>query len=629
MQNSNYTEIVNQIKDKLDIVDIVQNSVVLKKNGANYWGLCPFHNEKTPSFSVNPQKQIYKCFGCGEGGDVFSFIMKTQGLSFSEIIKEYAQKFGIDLPNNFSSSKDLTDKKNIIVKALSKASEIYSNNLLDNPEGKKAFDYLIKRGINQDIIQEYNLGFSLNDYQGLQNEIDKSKYSDDILEAAGLIIKKENKPGFVDRFRNRIMIPIYNESGEIIAFGARAIEENQNPKYLNSPDTIVYNKSKILYGIYQAKNSIKSEDKVIIMEGYFDVISTQANGIKNCVASCGTSLTLDHIKLISKYSASRRIYLSFDTDTAGQKAANRGSTIIKEALSGLGEIKQYEQSFKSLNTNTDYNQDKYSCEIRVISPLEGKDPDEFIRENGVEAYRKYIESAPLLIDYQVNSILKEKKENLSIQEKLQIINKLIPILKEINNKIVRSEYIEKISKELSINQAALEKELLDIDENRDNFKKKSSQIVKKSSNILEKTQKNLLSICLMECNTLNIQQLINIMQNVTFYDENLIDIKNTIDKLSCEVNNVNELVENLYSIYAQDIKKKNLITDLIYWSEKFKGLSDNDFLNVINESIKKLKDFELKKVKIQMKKEYSNISNEKDAIAYQMKMLKMMKTGDI
>lgn len=629
MQNSNYTDIVNQIKDKLDIVDIVQNSVVLKKNGSNYWGLCPFHNEKTPSFSVNPQKQIYKCFGCGEGGDVFSFIMKTQGLSFSEVIKEYAQKFGIELPNNFSGSKDLTDKKNIIVKALSTASKIYSKNLSDNPEGKKALDYLIKRGINQDIIQKYNLGFSLNDYQGLQNEIDKSKYSDEILEAAGLIIKKENKPGFIDRFRNRIMIPIYNESGEIIAFGARAIEENQNPKYLNSPDTIVYNKSKILYGIYQAKNSIKTEDKVIIMEGYFDVISTQANGIKNCVASCGTSLTLDHIKLISKYCASRRIYLSFDTDTAGQKAANRGSIIIKETLSGLGEIKQYEQSFKALNTSTDYNQDKYACEIRVISPLEGKDPDEFIRENGVEAYRKYIDSAPLLIDYQVNSILKEKKENLSVQEKLQIINKLIPILKEINNKIVRSEYIEKISKELSINQAALEKELLDIDENRDSFKKKTSQIVKKSSNILEKTQKNLLSICLMECNTLNIQQLINIMKNVTFYDENLIDIKNTIDKLSCEVNNVNELVENLYSIYAQDIKKKNLITDLIYWSEKFKGLSDNDFLNVINESIKKLKDFELKKVKVQMKKEYSNISNEKDAIAYQMKMLKMMKTGDI
>ena len=209
------------------------------------------------------------------------------------------------------------------------------------------------------IRKKYKLGFALNEYEGVQKKLSHIKH--EILKDSGLIIEREQHSNSIDRFRNRIMIPVFNEMGEIVAFGARAIEEKQSPKYLNSPDTIVYNKSKILYGLYHAKEAIKEEDGVVIMEGYFDVISAQMAGVKNCVASCGTSLTLDHVKLMSKYTPSKRIYMAFDLDKAGKMATKRNANIIKEAFGLLGEIKQYDESYTTLNN------DKYVCELRVIN----------------------------------------------------------------------------------------------------------------------------------------------------------------------------------------------------------------------------------------------------------------------
>ena len=287
MVNKTYTEAVDEIRNKLDILDVVQSRVVLKKRGANYWGCCPFHNEKTPSFCVSPQKGIFKCFGCGEGGDAITFLMKINNQSFGEVIKDLASQFGIELPAFKGDSKQYSEEKQEIKDILSKACDYFHDNLLNLPEAQSARDYLEKRGITKEIINEYKIGYSKKGYLDLQTHF-KSEFTPIVMEKSGLTVKTE-KGDTVDRFRNRIMIPIKDEAGQVIAFGARAIEANQNPKYLNSPDTVLYNKSRILYGIDVAKNKMIQDDFVVIMEGYFDVISAQAAGLKNAVASCSRS----------------------------------------------------------------------------------------------------------------------------------------------------------------------------------------------------------------------------------------------------------------------------------------------------------------------------------------------------
>lgn len=624
MQNNDYMRVIEQIKDKLDIVDVISESLILKKTGNNYWGLCPFHNEKTPSFCVNPQKQIYKCFGCGEGGDVFSFIMKTTGASFNDIIKEYALKFGIELPITFNKTYDNKDKKKEIYKVLNEASELYCDMLLNSKVGIKAYEYLKSRQIDDEIIKKYKLGFALNEYDGIQKKL--SYIKTEILKDAGLIIERERNSSLIDRFRNRIMIPVFNEMGEVVAFGARAIEEKQSPKYLNSPDTIVYNKSKILYGLYQAKESIKEEDGVVIMEGYFDVISAQMAGIKNCVASCGTSLTLDHVKLMSKYTPSKRIYMAFDLDKAGKMATNRNANIIKESFRVLGEIKQYDESYTTLNNN------KYVCELRVINLPDGKDPDEFIRQYGAKEYKKQILNAPLFIDYQLNTILSQKRDNMTPQEKTTIVKQLIKVLSEINNEIILYEYIKISAKTLDIKEESLYNELKKNSVYEEVNYEEMQRNVKKTPNIEKKAQKNLLSVFIMDENVLTLNELSVIMKDVNFSDEILKQIKNTIDKLACKVNNVSELQERLYIEYAQNNEIKNILSDLVYLSESYKELSEKDLLGIIYENINKIKTSETKQLIADLKKEYALANDDEAKRRCQLRIqeqIKIMRTGEI
>ena len=288
-------EVISEIKNRLDIVEVVSEQVILKKNGNHYWGLCPFHKEKTPSFSVNPQLGIYKCFGCGEGGDALSFIMKTKNLEFMDVIKDLAQKFGIEIPATFKQNEGAKDLKEQMMLACEKAAIFYHDLLINHKseEIKIATDYLTDRSISREIIDKFTLGLAPKSYTTLY-EILKKDFSDDVLEKAGLILKSKEGKGYIDRFRGRIIIPIQNENGEYVAFGARALSSEQSPKYLNSADSLIYNKSKLLYGLYTAKNAIKENDGVILMEGYFDVISAQAHGVENVVGVCGTALTSDH-----------------------------------------------------------------------------------------------------------------------------------------------------------------------------------------------------------------------------------------------------------------------------------------------------------------------------------------------
>ncbi len=622
-QEKTYAEVVDEIRSRLDILEVVQSRVVLKKRGANYWGCCPFHHEKTPSFCVNVQKGIFKCFGCGEGGNAITFLMKINNQSFTEVIQDLAQQFGIELPHIKGQNKEYIEEKKKIKEAVSKACEYYYENLKKN---KEALAYLEKRGIGENIIDTYKLGFSLKGYSDLQNHF-KSLYTPVILEKAGLTVKTE-KGEVVDRFRNRIMIPIRDEAGEVIAFGARAVEANQKPKYLNSPDTVLYNKSRILYGIDVAKDEMIKEDYCVIMEGYFDVISAQAAGLKNAVASCGTALTVDHVKLIAKYSKSRKIYLAFDTDAAGLKATQRSTDVIKEAFEGLGNIKIFDQSYNSVND------DKYTCEIRVIAPFDSKDPDEYIREYGIEQYKNYILKAPLLIDFELEQILKDYRHDLSPTDKLAIVKKIMPLIEEIPNNIVQNEYIKLVSDRINVDEMALIKEI-----NRSKLYKKPvnvgiDEIVTKSSNIYEKAQKNLLSLFLTGESNTDENYLIQTIKNVNFIDKNLNIIKEAIDKLSCQINNdVEKLIQSLYSQFAEDNNLKDIITDLIYMADSFKNLSERDFRAAVQENISKIQQYQTDCEKKELVSKNKNLSDDDiESMQFQMqlreKIRKKQKIGE-
>ena len=599
-----WDEVIQQIKERLDIVDVVSEYVVLKKKGNNYWGLCPFHKDKNPSFCVTPHLGIYKCFSCGEAGDALKFIMKIRNMEFKDVIAELAEKFGIEVPkyhNNNGSSRELKEQ---MLTATMVAAEYYHDLLIRQKDSnaEAALKYLTKRGIGTDIIKKFHIGIAPKAYTVLYDELRKD-FSNEVLEKAGLVVKSE-KGGYIDRFRNRVIIPIQNENGEFVAFGARALEKDQTPKYLNSSDSLIYNKGKLLYGLYTAKDSIRENDSVILMEGYFDVISSQAHGIENCVASCGTSLTADHVKLLSRYTKSRRIYLSFDTDSAGQKATARGAEIIKDVFAGLGDIKQFDESYVASD------KDKYACEIRVIAPPEGKDPDEFVRSVGADAYKMYMENAPLFIDFQLNSILKTKDNYKTPQEKAQFIKQIIPVLSEIKNRIIRSEYIDMVAQTLGIDVSAIRSEMRVFERANLPQTERIIKNVTKRDSIIKKAQKNLLSVFLVNDSPYTFTQINELIGDTEFDDEILINVKSTIDKLIYTVNNVKELIEHLYTEFVETPEAQEVLQELIGLSEVYRGLGDEDFKNVILETIAKINHCKRVEETKKTKQLYRNISDD-------------------
>ena len=618
-----YEDVVSQIKDRLDIVDVVSQSVVLKKQGANYWGLCPFHNDKKPSLCVSPSKGIYKCFSCGAGGDALTFLLKTQNKDFKELIAELAEKFGIELPKTFGSKPQNKELKDKMKDACRDAARFYQKQLTIDKDSAKATSYLKQRSIGDDIIELFTLGWAPNQYSKLYDEL-KDKYSDEVLEKAGLILKS-SKGTWVDRFRNRIIIPIQNEDGEYVAFGARAVDEGQNPKYLNSADSPIYNKSKILFGLYTAKDAIKEEDSVIIMEGYFDVISTQAHGIKNCVASCGTAFTQQHVRLLSRYTKSRKIFLSFDTDTAGVNATTKGGETIREVFASLGNIKQFDESHVSSDD------ENYACEIRVVSPPEGKDPDEYVRAYGADALKEHIKNAPLLIDFELNNVLKNGHAAKTPQEKSKIVQDAVPILCEIHNKVIQGEYIKMVATALDVTEESLSLEVRKqsqfVEDNMFRPAQRSVNVTK-SSQIMDRAQKNLLSVYLVVGNQITLPQLSEMIPVDIFTNEMLIIVKNTIDKFINTVNNVRGLREKLFTEFIEDTDTTQLLTELVYIADSFKGLSATDFVQAIEDMKLKISRLANEKETKELKKQYSAVNDDDiEALKLQMALRDKLKAN--
>ena len=595
MAEVSYQQAIEKIKDSLDIVDVISKYVILKKAGRNYQGLCPFHGEKTPSFVVTPDKQIFKCFGCGEGGDVLTFLMKINNQTFNEVIQEQAVALGIELPKfDVKNAQVHKAERERLYDAMELAVKYFKNNLQSN---QKALEYLEKRGINEVAIGKFSLGLAPKGNFELKNYLTNLGFTVDELSKAGLVYEKDGN--FLDRFRNRIIIPIKDVNSNTVAFGARAIIDGQMPKYINSPESLIYNKSSILFAMNRAKDAIKEKDSVIFMEGYFDVISAHLAGVENAVATCGTALTPQHIKLISRYCPSRRIYLAFDTDSAGKKAIEHGADVIKNIFNSLGDVKQYDSNF--------HNNDNV-CEIRVVQEIQGKDPDEYIREFGGEEYLKKVEKAPLLLDYQLQQIYSSLEAKLSPQEKSNYVIQIAEILSQIKNPVILDEYIKVASFKLDVSENILKNQV------KSNQQDENLVMVAQDNDFvpIRKTLSNDDQYETMEENLIKLAFCADNDEKKNFFKENSSTylaqnqenqkILDVIDKCILEINNVDELAKKIFLEFYnnQNIQKK--ISDNIFSSQQFNNLSTEDYKKAIAETLTRLKKLKQQNKKEELKK---------------------------
>lgn len=416
-------ELIEEIKSNNDIVDVISQYMVLKRSGRNYFGLCPFHNEKSPSFSVSPDKQIFHCFGCGVGGNVFHFISKIEGIGFKESIEILADRAGMTLPALDNSGEDkLQELKSKIYEINKEAAYFYHENLY-KPSAKIAQEYVKKRKLDNNTLKNFVIGYS-GKFDDLYKFLKQKGFRDEEILASSLV-SKTDKGQFIDRFRKRLMFPIQDIRGRFIAFGGRVLDDSK-PKYINSPENIVYSKGRHLFGLYNAKKG--DTKQIIIVEGYMDAISLHQRGITNAVASLGTALTEAQGRLLRR--TAEKIIIGYDADGAGQAATLRGL----EILNNLG------------------------CDIRILQIEGAKDPDEFVTKYGKERFLKYVDSSISLVEFKVKILKKELNiENTS--DKIKFLNEIAKILTKVNNDMEQEIYIDKISKDYKISKEAIYSEI--------------------------------------------------------------------------------------------------------------------------------------------------------------------------
>ncbi len=426
---------VEEIKSKLDIVELISEYVQLKASGANFRGLCPFHNEKTPSFFVSPERQIWHCFGCGKGGDIFGFIQEIEGVDFPEALRILAEKAGVQIKSydshNISQRTKLLDISSLSAK-------FYHKILLESPLAESTRKYLQKRGIKKETISEFQLGFSPDKWDTLLKFLLKRGYKEQEIESAGLIIRKQQGSGYYDRFRNRLMFPIGNTHGQTVGFTARILplkekskdkqnDEEKVAKYINTPETEIYNKSQILYGLDKAKLEAKLQNYFILVEGNMDVLSCYQSENKNTVCTSGTALTMEQVKLLKRYTPN--ISLAFDIDPAGQTATKRGIDMLLN---------------QGLN-------------VRIIDLKGHKDPDEFIQKNSKEWIKSLKDPMPIM-EYYFSSAFnkyKKNKESLTIEAKKEITKNFLPVIAKLGDSVEQGLWTRRLADELSVSEVFL------------------------------------------------------------------------------------------------------------------------------------------------------------------------------
>ncbi len=414
--------IIEKLRDQMDIVQVISDYLHLKKAGANYKGLCPFHNEKTPSFVVSPEKQIYHCFGCGEGGNVFSFVMKLENFSFPEAVRQLAEKHGIRIPatRRAHAQKEKADTIEQLYYINLAAAKYYHRILTEMPQGEPAREYLKNRNVSEKTISKFLLGFAPFAWDLLVRQLRSQGFPLELVARSTLIKERSSDKGYYDTFRSRIIFPIQNVRGKIVAFGGRLInsDDTQSPKYLNSSESPIYEKGANLYGLNSSSEQIRKQKNAIIVEGYMDLITAHQAGIGNVVATLGTALTRRQAKLLKRFTP--QVTLVFDADAAGRAAAERGHAIFLEE--GL--------------------------QVKAASLPSGSDPDSFIRQQGPEAFISEITDAKPLMEFIIDNAIKEH-DTSDIQGKVDCVNSVLPFLARIDNSVERREYAQLLSERAS------------------------------------------------------------------------------------------------------------------------------------------------------------------------------------
>jgi len=545
-------DIIEEIKSRCDIASVISSYINIKPSGSNYKGLCPFHGEKTPSFYINTSKQIYKCFGCGEGGDVINFVMKIENLDFMDAVKLLATRCGIEINTNVDeSTKEKMEKSKKFQDIHIEAARFYFSNLIKSKN--PGYEYLRKRGLDDKIIKKFGLGYSLDSWNSLMNYLISIGYKNEDLIECGLFGYKSETKKIYDKFRNRVMFPIFDYRGNVIGFGGRVLDDSL-PKYLNSPDTLIFNKRQNLYGLNFARKEIKDRS-VILVEGYMDLISLYQYGIKNVVATLGTALTDGQGSLIKRYADTAII--SYDSDEAGIKATLRAIEILN----------------------------KLDINVKVLNLKECKDPDEFIRKYGVLQFEKEIQNSTHYIKYKIDNL----KRNFNIQkdeDKVKFAKEASKIIKEIKSPVEVDYYTKYLSQQIGISEESIKKEVYG-KYYRGTQTKNSKYIYKKEEKIIEKPKAIEKGKLLVE------ENLIKIMLEDRKYREIIllkIDKEDFLEKDSKEI--LNWLIKNkdLDKITIDKIKGLNISEEYIKGLESI-SLDNLDLNNIknIDEIIKNIK----------------------------------------
>ena len=444
------SDTISLIRERTDIISVIGEYVHLINSGRTYKALCPFHKEKTPSFIISPDKQIYHCFGCGKGGDVFAFLMDIEHLTFPEVLKFLAAKYGIEIPKDYDPE---ADKRDDLYRVLNEAATLYEKALYTE-EGKIARDYLEKREIKPETIKKFRIGFAPDSWDYLTNSIGRDNKLLAAMEKVDLVKRRDHSKGCYDTFRNRLMIPILDIHGRVAGFGGRVFSAEQEPKYLNSAESETFNKRKMLFNFREALPTIRRQNSAIVVEGYMDVISLWQSGITNAVASLGTAIGTDQIQLLARNSKTKdlNLYFCYDADEAGQKATIRAISIQKES----------------------------PINARVVvwdHPELYKDPDEYIKAEGVDNFKKMLEKAEDIYTFLVKKRTQGMKPPFEIPVKVKLIQEFKELVQEIQSPIAKSEVIRKLSGLLDIEPNVLEKEF-------ESKKVEGSELSKKATNII-------------------------------------------------------------------------------------------------------------------------------------------------
>jgi DNA primase len=429
MKDAGFDDFIDKLRSQSDIVGVISEYVPLKKRGKNYWGCCPFHHEKTPSFSVTPDKGFFYCFGCQTGGNVFNFLMKLENLTFMEAVKKLAEKMNVPVPEKEKSEHERQMEREMasLLKANATAGDFFHACLTKTNYGKAAREYLKSRGVDEETIATFRLGYAPKSWDKLTAALAGRGFTAETLAKAGLAVAKTSGDGVYDRFRDRIMFPIADARGRVVGFGGRVMDGSQ-PKYLNTAETPLFNKRHVLYGFDLAYQAIKQAGRAIVVEGYMDLIALHASGIKNAVASLGTAFTPEQARQLARHAG--EIYFAYDSDAAGQNATLRALATVRSM--GIA--------------------------VQVVTVPDGKDPDEYIRKHGADAFRALIDEAPALLAYQVGQAL-AANDHSGASGKMAVLAQAIPALAEAPDLAEVNEHIRLLSQTLGIHEEDIRREV--------------------------------------------------------------------------------------------------------------------------------------------------------------------------